>query len=131
MASSGSVAAAQTISPLDPTFQLLGGGAEGSLGETLSWILVVVACVAIICLLVYSRRQRRKFGFPLRPMWAEVLLGVVGCWRVLGGPARRQRYLWPEGLATGAPRTTASRPPAAIQVGHPLPDRHPASASPS
>ena len=42
----------QTISPLDTTFQMLGGGIVGSrvgaLGELLSWVLGIVVCAAIV-----------------------------------------------------------------------------------
>lgn len=88
-----------SISGLDPVFQLLGGGPEGSLGAVLSWLVGALICLAIIGYLVYARRQRRKFGFGQRPMWAEVLIGVVGCAVVLGLVAYANAYLWPEGLA--------------------------------
>ena len=66
------------VSGLNDTFQLLGGGALGSIGGTATWALAVIGCVAVIALLAYNRRQRRRFGFPVRPMWAELLLGIVG-----------------------------------------------------
>ena len=31
-----------------------------------------------------GRRQRRRFKFPLRPMWAEYFLGAAGCLLALG-----------------------------------------------
>jgi len=61
--------------------------------------VAVIGCVAIIALLVNGRRQRRRFEFPVRPMWAEVLLAVVGCIAVLGVAAFANANLWPEGLA--------------------------------
>ena len=69
---------------LDPTFQLIGGGAQGSVGGTITWLLGILGCVAIVVLLFNGRRQRRRYGFPVRPMWAEVLLGGVGCAASLG-----------------------------------------------
>jgi D-xylose transport system permease protein len=72
------------VSGLDPGFQKIGGGGDGSIGGPLTWVLGIIGCVAIVALLYQSRRQRRHYGFPLRPMWAEVLLGVVGCLIVLG-----------------------------------------------
>jgi D-xylose transport system permease protein len=87
------------VSGLDPTFQLIGGGAQGSLGGTLTWALGVLGCVAILALLVNGRRQRRRYGFPQRPMWAEILIGGVGCVAVLGVAAFANANLWPEGLA--------------------------------
>jgi D-xylose transport system permease protein len=88
------------VSGLDPNFQLIGGGAQGSIGGTLTWILGIVGCGAIAWLLVSGRRQRRRFGFQLRPMWAEVLIGVVGCLAVLGVAAFANANFWPQGLAT-------------------------------
>src|SRR5215218_1519802 len=73
-----------TVAPNDPTFNLIGGGPEGSLGGTLSWIFGIVISVAVAYLLINARRQRRKFGFPLRPVWAEILIGVVSIAVVLG-----------------------------------------------
>ncbi|MFL5727294.1 MAG: sugar ABC transporter permease [Chloroflexota bacterium] len=72
------------VSGLDPGFQKIGGGGEGSIGGPLTWALGIIGCVAIVGLLINNRRQRRSYGFPLRPMWAEVLLAVVGCLIVLG-----------------------------------------------
>jgi D-xylose transport system permease protein len=89
-----------TIAPDDPTFVLIGGGPEGSLGGTLSWVFGIVISVAAVYLLVSARRQRHRFGFPLRPMWAEVLIGVVAIAVVLGGVFVSNSYHWPAGLAT-------------------------------
>ncbi|HSL75643.1 MAG TPA: hypothetical protein VK867_01770 [Candidatus Limnocylindrales bacterium] len=87
------------VSGLDANFQLIGGGALGSIGAPLTWTLAVVGCLAIVALLFNGRRQRRRFGFPVRPMWAEVLLGVVGCVVVLGVANFANNSFWPEGLA--------------------------------
>ncbi|MGZ6274314.1 MAG: sugar ABC transporter permease [Candidatus Limnocylindrales bacterium] len=87
------------VSGLDRSFQLIGGGAEGSIGGTLTWILGVIACLPIIALLLNGRRQRRRYGFPVRPVWAEVLLGFISCGAVLGLAAFANANLWPTGLA--------------------------------
>jgi len=89
-----------TIAPDDPTFVLIGGGPEGSLGGTLSWVFGIVICVAAVYLLVNARRQRRRFGFPVRPMWAEVVVGAVAIAVVLGAVFTANSYHWPAGLAT-------------------------------
>ncbi len=68
-----------TVAPMDTTFRLMGGGADGSIGATASWIVGVIACVFIVLSIVNSRKQRKRFGFPLRPMWAEYFLSVIGC----------------------------------------------------
>ncbi len=87
------------ISGIDRNFQLLGGGAQGSIGGTLTWVAAIIGCLAIVALLVNGRRQRRRFDFPVRPMWAEVLLAVAGCAAVLGLAAFANANLWPTGLA--------------------------------
>ncbi|MEP6639006.1 MAG: sugar ABC transporter permease [Chloroflexota bacterium] len=87
------------VSGLDPNFQFIGGGAQGSIGGTLTWILGIIGCVAIVALLINARQRRRRFGFALRPVWAEVLIGTVGCLAVIGVAAFANANLWPEGLA--------------------------------
>jgi D-xylose transport system permease protein len=89
----------QGVAGLDLTFQILGGGPQGSIGGPLSWVVGIVACIGIVALLLYSRRQRRKFGFPLRPRWAEVLIGLIGCLAALGLVFIANSYLWPQPLA--------------------------------
>jgi D-xylose transport system permease protein len=92
-------ASGRTIAPMDETFQLIGGGAQGSLGETGSWIVGGLACLGIVALLIMGRRRRRKFGFRLRPAWLDVVLGVLGCAVVLGAVWMMNSYYLPENLA--------------------------------
>ena len=87
------------VNGLDPTFLLIGGGAQGSIGEILTWGLALVGCLAIVALLINGRRQRRRYGFPLRPMWAEIALAVVGCVAVVGVSWFANSNFWPQGLA--------------------------------
>jgi D-xylose transport system permease protein len=106
-----------TVAPDDATFVLLGGGPAGSLGGTMSWVVGIVICVAVVYLLVSARRQRRRFGFALRPMWAEVLLGVVGCAFVLGTVYVANSYHWPAGLATQFAKARGiTEPPGGLQI---------------
>jgi D-xylose transport system permease protein len=71
------MASGRTIAPMDLTFQLLGGGARGTIGGTWTWILGAAASAGIVLLLWSKRRQRIKFGFEPRPMWAEIGIGAV------------------------------------------------------
>ena len=89
----------QTLAPMNSTFQLLGGGPTGSLGEWPSWILGAIACVAVVYSLLSSRRRRRGYGFPLRPVWAEITVAVAACTAVLAVVAIANAYLWPDSLA--------------------------------
>jgi D-xylose transport system permease protein len=68
----------QTVAPLDQNFRLLGGGAEGTLGATMSWAVGVAACFAAIYMMLVARRRKIGHGVGVKPLWAEgVLAGIV------------------------------------------------------
>jgi D-xylose transport system permease protein len=117
------IAGGATIAPDDPTFVLLGGGPQGSIGGPASWAVGAVICVALVYLLVNSRRQRQRFGFPVRPIWAETLIGVVGSAAVLGFVWIANAYHWPDGLAKqyAAKHPGFVIPPDGIEAGIPWP----------
>lgn len=92
------VARGETIAPVDTTFALIGGGPFGTIGATGTWIVGVLACIGIVALLISGRRQRIRFDFPLRPRWAEYLIGSVGCLLVLGTVLVMNAYPWPRGI---------------------------------
>jgi D-xylose transport system permease protein len=105
------MASGQTIAPMDSNFRLLGGGADGAIGGTWSWIVGVLACIGIVALQLMKRRQRARYGFRLRPIWIEVTLGVVSCVAVLGAIAFLNRYYLPPALVErrgAAPGTNIS-----------------------
>lgn len=89
----------RTVAPMDATFQLMGGGPAGSIGFWPSWIVAAIGCVAIVLLIYISRRQRRRFNFPLRPMWAEGTLGALGCVAVIAAVWVANSYPWPVRIA--------------------------------
>ncbi len=92
------LARGETISPLDPTFNLLGGGPYGSIGAFWSWVVGIVACILIIWGIYQSRIQRQRFRFPTRPIWAEIVVGVLGCLLVIGFVLIVNAYGWPRGI---------------------------------
>lgn len=92
------VARGETIAPVDQTFSLIGGGPYGTIGATGSWILGILVCFGIIALLVNGRKQRIRFDFPTRPMWAEYLIGIVGTAVVIGSVLVMNAYPWPLGI---------------------------------
>jgi len=93
------MASGRTIAPMDATFQLFGGGARGTIGGTWTWIIGIVGSIAIVGMMWNKRRQRKKFGFEPRPMWAEVLIASVGVLTVMGATAVINSYPMPEILA--------------------------------
>jgi len=92
------VARGETIAPVDQTFSLIGGGPYGTIGATGSWIVGILICLAIAALLFSGRRQRIRFGFPTRPLWAEGLIGFVGIGFVIGAVLVMNAYPWPKGV---------------------------------
>jgi D-xylose transport system permease protein len=91
------VTSGQTVAPLDGTFKLMGGGPEGAIGATWSWVTGLIACAAVVALLAHGRARRKKFHFPLRPLAAEALLGGIACALILGAVAVANAYPWPTG----------------------------------
>ncbi len=87
------------VSGLDPDFQLIGGGAQGSIGGPMTWLVAALAALAIVGLLYYNRRQRRRYGFPLRPMWAETLIASLSILFVFALAWVANNNFWPRGLA--------------------------------
>lgn len=111
-----------TIAPVDPTFRLMGGGPRGSIGGTASWVIGAVACFGIVALMARRRQRRRHFGFPVRPLWAEGLVGAVSCAAVLGVVWIFYSHKWPEAMAQRlADETGDAIPPGGIPVGIPWP----------
>ncbi|TNJ45613.1 sugar ABC transporter permease [Phaeobacter sp. B1627] len=106
----------QTIGPLDSTFMMF-GGTNGTLGTSLSWILGLVATVLALLVLWNARRAKLAHDFPVKPVWAEVVMGLVVSGAILGFvavlnaydiPTRRLQRMFeargdvmPEGLTMG------------------------------
>jgi D-xylose transport system permease protein len=113
-----------TVAPNDPTFNLIGGGPQGSLGGIWAWALGIVLAVAAVGLLWNARRTRRKYGFPLRPIWAEALIAGVSVAVILLGVYVANAYHWPAGLATQyaqAHGISEANGPLQIESGIPIP----------
>ena len=98
------LASGKTIAPMDSIFKLIGGGPMGSIGATWSWVLAAVICVAIAGGIMLGRRQRRRFNFPLRPIWAEMTLTAVGCAITIAAIWVANAYPWPVGVANAYAR---------------------------
>jgi D-xylose transport system permease protein len=72
------------VSGLDVEFRMIGGPPLGSIGVDMTWLVAIAASLAVAGLIVYNRRQRRRYGFALRPGWAEVLLAGLAVAAVFG-----------------------------------------------
>lgn len=75
----------KTISPLDTNFQLLGGGPDGSLGATRSWILGLIGCLGAVASVWLARRRRRRYDLAVRPLGVDVGIAVLSCAVIIAG----------------------------------------------
>ncbi|MBO3758398.1 sugar ABC transporter permease [Ciceribacter sp. L1K22] len=113
------VTSGQTVAPMNPTFRLMGGGTEGSVGATWSWVVGLVACVAIVGAIINARRQRKRFAFPRKPIWAEYVIGALGCVIVLGAVLIANSYYWPVAIARRyADANGIAWPEGGLQISH-------------
>jgi D-xylose transport system permease protein len=114
-----------TIAPDDKFFVLLFAGSPiGSIGGIASWIVAALVIAGVIFGLINSRRQRQKFGFPLRPRWAEVAIVVAAAAAVIGFVGLvANAYKWPQGLVDDKLKAdpTFVVPPGGVEAGIPLP----------
>ncbi len=69
----------QTISPLHPTYEKIGGGLGGSIGPTASTILGVIAGIWVIFHVWNTRHQRKRYHADQTPLWADCLKVAAGC----------------------------------------------------
>lgn len=113
LASSG-----RTISPVDETFALLGGGPYGSIGAVGSWILCAVACAAVVWAMLRGRAARKLHGFALRPMWAEYFVGGVSCGLILIATLIVNAYPWPKGILKDYYATLGQEVPEDAYIAH-------------
>ncbi|MFD1697142.1 sugar ABC transporter permease [Roseibium aestuarii] len=81
----------QTIGPLDETFKML-GGIDGTLGETWSWVLGVLAVLVAVLLQFNNRKRAQSHDFPVKPLWAEGVIAVVTVAAILGFVATLNAY---------------------------------------
>lgn len=74
----------RTVAPMDKAYQLLGGGIDGSIGATWSWIFGGI-CILLMLIGTYRNRLRRnKYGFKPKALWAEIVLLTLGIGLVCG-----------------------------------------------
>ena len=113
------VADGKTISPVDQTFALLGGGPYGAIGSVGSWIVGALGCAAILWILYRGRIARRKHDFAVRPMWAEVTVAALTCGALIGAVLVVNAYPWPIGIVKAyASANNITTPPEELFISH-------------
>ena len=74
----------RTVAPMDKTYQLLGGGINGSIGATWSWIFGGVCILLMVIGTFRGRARRKKYGFKPKARWAELVMLLIGIGLVCG-----------------------------------------------
>jgi D-xylose transport system permease protein len=110
------IAKGETVAPMDKTFEVFGGGIPLSwLGPNLSWLLAILVCAGILFGIINGRRQRKRFKFPLRPVWAEVFLATVGSVTILFTTHVMNSYPWPFKLIENYAKANGVAIPAGVE----------------
>ena len=111
----------QTIAPMDSRFRPLGGGVEGAIGTSASWAIGIGLCAAICLGAALIRRRRKRFGFVLRPLWAEIAIVGLGCAAVLATVMVANAYALPAGVARRLVEAKGGTwPEGGLSIGHGL-----------
>lgn len=111
----------QTIAPMDSRFRPLGGGVEGAIGTSASWAIGIGLCIVICLGATLIRRRRKRFGFVLRPLWAEIAIAGLGCTAVLAMVMVANAYALPAGIARRLIEAKGGTwPEGGLAIGHGL-----------
>lgn len=110
----------QTIAPLDQTF-LIFGGAEGTLGPVLSWAVGIVASLAAVWGIWTARQTKIRHEFPVKPVWAEFVMGSITVGAIMGFIAILNSYAIPKGKLRRIFEARGEVLPDGLIQGHGLP----------
>ena len=86
------VADGKTQPLADPFFLKLGGGYNGGIGTTASWILAALLCFGLLLSMVNKRRAKKTYGVPTNPAWVDLLLVLIPMAIVLAFVATMNAY---------------------------------------
>ena len=71
------VADGKTQPLADPFFLKLGGGYNGGIGTTASWILAALLCLGLLLSMLSKRRAKKIYGVPTNPAIVDLLLALI------------------------------------------------------
>jgi len=74
----------RTVAPMNESYQLLGGGINGSIGATWSITLGVIATIAVAILMYRSHKNRVNHGFTPKPIAIQIALFLISAGLILG-----------------------------------------------
>ncbi len=76
----------------DQFFQRLGGGFDGAIGVTASWVLAGVIVLALVIQMWAKRRAKASYDVPNNPLWLDALIVLVPVAIVLGFVTAMNNY---------------------------------------
>ena len=115
------ITSGRTVAPMDDAFRRMGGGVEGSIGATWTWLVAALALAAIVWRTLHARRRRRQVGFALRPAWAEVTVAGLAGLGVLAVVLVANGYDLPPRVAERVARARGIEvPPEGLSIAHGL-----------
>jgi D-xylose transport system permease protein len=79
----------------DAFFQRLGGGFNGAIGTTSSWVIAALVSGALILAMLSKRRAKHIHGIPNSPLWLDALMVAVPVLVVVGFAATMNAYRIP------------------------------------
>jgi len=74
----------QTLAPLHPTYQALGGGVDGAIGVAASVVLGLLAAAWVVWHATSTRRDQRRYGIEPAPAWVDAVKGALLCLAIAG-----------------------------------------------
>ena len=77
------VSSGKTQPLTDPFFLTLGGGYNGGIGSTASWVLGLLLCAGIVIARVANRRAKLRYEAPVNALWLDSMLALIPCALVL------------------------------------------------
>jgi len=80
-------------------FLRLGGGYEGAIGTTASWVLGALMCAALVAWKASQRRARQAYGVPTNALWLDCLMTAVPLVIVISFVAAMNAYHIPNKAA--------------------------------
>ena len=76
----------------DPFFLKLGGGYNGGIGTTASWVIGAIICAGLVVAMLNKRRAKKTYGVPTNPIALDVGLVLIPMVIVLGFVAVMNSY---------------------------------------
>jgi len=86
------VADGKTQPLADPFFLKLGGGYNGGIGTTASWVLAALLCFGLLLSMLNKRRAKKTYGVPTNPAWVDLVLVLIPMAIVLAFVATMNAY---------------------------------------